>query len=194
MPLDISVVESLIISLPSTICIFPNLQDLTTQTDSTLFPYLQFILGSRLKRISVEVLGPVWRLADLPFIASICQSLRHVDLYGPGEIDSKESASSFLVKLVNLEKIDVLFMNESAFRHISGLSGLEALTVRSVNSEPFPPKDLPLADPPFPSLQQLSLSTHSLTLPQISWPLAIPYNVPLQRLSITAQTSLTTIN
>jgi hypothetical protein len=44
------------------------------------------------------------------------------------------------------------------------------LTVRSVNSEPFPPKDLPPADPFFPSLQQLSLSTHSHTLPQISWP------------------------
>ncbi|KAJ7279976.1 hypothetical protein C8J57DRAFT_1501430 [Mycena rebaudengoi] len=156
--LDASPLQSLVNSLP-TGALIPNSRSLSCQSWSTLFPHLSRLVGEHVTKIYVEIDGPA---ADLPPIARHCKSLRHVTFNGPYMDSTREWVSAFLTQLTHLQTVEVLYLNEHAFRHIAGLEHLENLWVSlDVAVEPFLGVDR--SDYLFPTLRRLTLSAVSIT-------------------------------
>ncbi|KAJ6577881.1 hypothetical protein B0H19DRAFT_1370941 [Mycena capillaripes] len=188
-PLDQSVMGSLIISFPA-VPIFPNLREVSTVSESTLFPYLGFLLGAQVTKLKIRLTGPAWCLAALPFIASKCPTLKHLDVYDPfQDDDSTEPVSSLVSQLIHLQTLSVGTLNADAYRHLSGLCHLNTLDVRSLTTEPFTiPDHLPHASP-FPALCRLTLSVESIHLATNF--ISCTDNAPLTEVSIRTRSSTT---
>ncbi|KAJ6583415.1 hypothetical protein DFH09DRAFT_1308930 [Mycena vulgaris] len=184
--LDASVLLSLVNSLPPG-ALIPNLCSLSCQSWSTLFPHLSRLVGKYVTKIYVQIDGPA---ADLPPIARHCRSLRHVTFDGPYVDITREWVSAFLVGLAHLKTVEVLYMNEHAFRHVAGLEHLENLWVRSLDIEPFPGVDLSYSR--FPALRRLTLWAVSVTFATNF--MTVLDRAPLESMVVTACEDSTKIN
>ncbi|KAJ7027128.1 hypothetical protein C8F04DRAFT_1267419 [Mycena alexandri] len=168
--IDISVFESLVMSLPAE-SLLPNIRKITSDSHSALFPYLRYLVGPHLDSIMLGLNGLVWCLAALSVVPLKCPSIQHVDfaLSHASEYnakDLKESVSSFVIGLQEVRTLEVVPLNQAAYQHLAGLLTLESLTLH-LDIEPFPANVV--SDTPFPALREIRFDTATSITPRILW-------------------------
>ncbi|KAJ7434632.1 hypothetical protein B0H11DRAFT_1887881 [Mycena galericulata] len=185
-PIEDSVIQSIIMSLPMGSIMLPNIQIISTKSSSKLFPYLRFFIGSRLSNIDLHLDGPERRFSLLPCLVSKGQDLRHLALSTVASShEVTEFVSSFICTLNMLQTLQVQSLTMTAFRYLAGLDTLLSLIISDHNFGPFP-KDIDSLFPSssFPALRHLSLIVKSVEVATDF--MAAARNAPLQTLSIMA--------
>ncbi|KAJ7113627.1 hypothetical protein C8R44DRAFT_984764 [Mycena epipterygia] len=167
-PMDTSVMECILMSLP-TDSLIPSIQSLSfeiVEIDSTLFPYLRFLIGPHLTSVYIPLDYPLRRLSPLSLLGSKCPILKDVVLRDQGYFDDDDNItpiSSFIRTLDHIETLHVPALNQSAYHHLARLLTLKSLDIGFVPAEAFPDDAHHLLpDSSFPALQHLGLHTLSI--------------------------------
>ncbi|KAK6980958.1 hypothetical protein R3P38DRAFT_3116911 [Favolaschia claudopus] len=160
---DASVLES-IIHIPCGV-LLPNVRKLSCHSASSLFPYIDLLLGSRLRNLTILFDGPSFRI---PFIRSLqpyFPQMEHAYLQCDSAQDQDsaslvaETVSSVVTEMPALRTLCVDSLDAPACNYIANLSSLKDLTVWHLASSPSPH---PLSNPVFIALRKLVLTAMEL--------------------------------
>lgn len=136
---------------------FPNLTSLRWGAHGLPWlSYVRLFLSPRLEFVSLGIISTPAHLALLPTLPARCPLLKVVTIFTePGLTLRLRPLSIMICGLMNLERLDVGSMDQSAFQHLAQLPTLVSLAIQS-EPEFIPPSPTPNS-PAFQRLRELAL-------------------------------------